>query len=170
MKHSGLFLLTLSLSLSLLTGCASTSMHTPEPVAVNEKMVLKEFETSSSVTLINAASEADKKKWTTPAIAFLSEQLEQRGGVVAGNSALVLNVEVARVKRITAQIILAPLMMPEGCEVAMRVKTGDGYVGEYTENVGAYYWQKACDVAVTKTIVGALNDPKVRGYLQLSDK
>ena len=159
-----------SLSVSFLAGCASVSMHTPEPVPISESMPLSEFRSQSSVSLINSANDPDHKKWTESTLTFVTEQLEQRGGAVVEDSPLQLNLEVIKVKRIVAQLLLAPLAMPEGCEVAVRVETGNGYVQEYASQQGAYFWQKACDKAVTQAVVDLFNDQKIRRYLEFSQK
>ena len=154
------------LAASFLAAC-STSMHTPEPVPVAETMSLNEFQTDVSVSLINSASDEDKKKWTEAAIALLSEQLEQRGAEVTEDAPLHINLEIVRVTRVTVASWLT-LASPEGCEVVMQVESGDGYVNNYSVNAAAYFWQKACDKGVTSAVVNLLNDPKVRAYLQFS--
>ena len=163
MKRTGI----LFLALSGLAAC-STSMHTPEPVPIAENMSLNGFQTAVSVSLINSASDADKKKWTEPAIALLSEQLIQRGAMVVQDAPLQINLEIAKVTRVTVASWLT-LASPEGCEVVMRVETGDGYVNSYSVNAAAYFWQKACDKGVTSAVVDLLNDTKIRGYLGFSE-
>ena len=122
------------------------------------------------MSLINAASEPDDQKWTESVITFLSEQLKQRGAAVVEDSPRKLKLKIVKARRITAQILLAPLAAPEGCEVIVRVETGDGYVQEYAVQAGAYFWQKACDKCVTKAVVDILNDKKIRGFLEFSDR
>ena len=163
MRRTGIWLL----ALFILAAC-STSMHTPEPVPITDKMSLNEFQTNGSVALTNNASEPDKKKWTEPAIALLSEQLIQRGAMVVQDAPLQINLEIAKVTRVTVASWLT-LASPEGCEVVMRVETGDGYVNSYSVNAAAYFWQKACDKGVTSAVVDLLNDTKIRGYLGFSE-
>ena len=166
MKGTALCLLTLS----FIAGCASTSMHTPKAVPVTEAMGLDEFQASGSMSLANAATEPDHRKWTESVMAFVVEQLEQRGAEVVEGAPRRLNLELVKARRITAQLLLAPFLMPEGCEVTMRAETGDGYVQEYAVSEGAYAWQKACDKGVTGAVVNMLNDPEIRVYLGLAAK
>ena len=165
MTRPGVWLATLLFA----AGCASTSMHVPTPVPITDKMLLNEFRTSSRVSLINAAQEPDDRKWTESVVSFLAEQLQQRGAEVVEDAPRHLQLEIVKVRRIVGAVLLAPLAAPEGCEVAVRVTTGDGYAQEVAKRAGAYAWQKACDKGVTGIVVDILNDPNVRRYLELSD-
>lgn len=160
--------------LSLTVGCASTSNYTPTPVPIAEGSALNEFRTSTSVALVNGASDSDTKEWTAVAVTFLSRQLEQRGATIAGGAARQLMLEVVNVRRKTKGTGIAPLIttaagVKEDCQIVVQARTGDGYAKVDTVSAGAYTWQKACDQVVTTAVVGILNDPTVRGYLTLAD-
>ena len=158
------------LSLLIVAGCSSTSMHTPTAVPIEAKMSLNEFATGSTVSLVNAEGAAEEREWTGAVITFLSEQLEQRGAVLGDDAPLQLSLDLVKARRITAQILLLPLAAPEGCEVTVRVEAGNGYVQTYNVQAGAYFWQKACDKGVTTIVVDILNDSNIREYLDLSDR
>ena len=166
MRRTGYWMVTLSLML----GCASKSVHTPTPVPITEASALHEFRTTSSVSLVNGASDPDHAKWTAAVVTFLTEQLEQRGAEVVEGSARQLKLEIVKVKRRSKATILLPLAMPEGCHVAMQAGSGDGYVQVYTVEAGAYFWQAACDKGVTTAVVDMLNDPTIRGYLEFAEE
>ena len=72
------------ITLSLTLGCASTSAYSPTPVPLAEGSSLNEFRTSTSVALVNDASDPEKKTWTAAVVTFLSRQLEQRGAEIDG--------------------------------------------------------------------------------------
>ena len=152
----------------LLAGCASTSVHTPEPVAITDDMQLSEFATDSQIAFFNLADEPGRIEWRESAIKFMGDQLVKRGASVVEESQRSLGVEVVRVKRVVGATFLAPLAAPEGCEVTLKVKAGEDFTQEYFVRAGAYFWETACDKGVTKAIVSIFNDPEVRAHLELS--
>ena len=154
-------------------GCG-TQTFTPIPVAVPQGSIIA-FQVPGPILLTNAQPAttphvqlgrfvfADLHSWTDAAIQLLEGELRNRG-MPTGRSAekeLKLRIVEVDVSKGLGNVFVMR------CTTQLQVGTGDGETREYVAVArSGISHMKACNAAVTRAIVQALNDPAIRSYIE----
>lgn len=159
--------------LSGFSGCSSYRNAQPKPL---EPALLEGINTSQAIAVINAqpseeivkvgsaglgrSIDANYNQWTNAAVEILTKSLKKQGITTAGNSP----------KRLSLSIEQATLSGAGGgwaftCNVRLRADTNEHDGLEFEGQRGSWKFIKACDAAITESVVVMLKDQRIRDFL-----
>ncbi len=166
--------IVLTLPLVLLGIGCRTETFTPTPAAVEQGSIIA-FHVPEPILLTNAQPAttphvelgrfvfADLHSWTDTAIQLLEGELRDREMPIGKNVEKELKLTIVGAD--TSKGLENLFVMR--CTTQLQVETGDGNTREFVGVAkSGISHMNACNAAVTREIVQALNDPAIRSYIE----
>ncbi len=165
-------LVILSVIMMMLIGC--TKHYTAGIYPIPRELLKAEFESKSTITLINDYGEksyniqmgvtdaytyyGDLKQITEVSVTLLSEELAKRGMVVKTNGDKTIRLKVKN-------MFIVYHFYVYRATIVLSVETTNGYSREFAETNSSGVYQRSLDGAISRVIAAVLNDEDIVKYL-----
>jgi len=167
---------TAIITVSLVAGCTSyngTRFYVPKVIPIKPETVIKEnYQVVCTVNIVNDQDRsrwvdigdythewrANLRMWTDTAVGLLSQELEKRGVRITEQTESILKLSITRVKLFWG-------FNTVGCQLNLRVETGDDYIVNIAATNEAQDIYQASDGGVMKAVAEMFRDHAIQNYL-----